>query len=206
MAFRRPFLFFISTHSLTRRLTRLPAAPMGEWSRFQLTASQGGWRIYDNEIDIQNHFNSQPHKEADVVVLLDFCDSFRISTHSLTRRLTCLWISCKHSERISTHSLTRRLTFTNSSIWHLSVISTHSLTRRLTSRETGHCFNPSISTHSLTRRLTTQKRLKNPAMVFQLTASQGGWQEVVVISVTDIGFQLTASQGGWLGDSAMTAD
>ena len=162
MAFRRPFLFFISTHSLTRRLTRLPAAPMGEWSRFQLTASQGGWRIYDNEIDIQNHFNSQPHKEADVVVLLDFCDSFRISTHSLTRRLT--------------------------------------------SRETGHCFNPSISTHSLTRRLTTQKRLKNPAMVFQLTASQGGWQEVVVISVTDIGFQLTASQGGWLGDSAMTAD
>ncbi len=55
------------------------------------------------------HFNSQPHKEADIMrgELAVFYD---ISTHSLTRRLTC--IRSYHSRRkiISTHSLTRRLT------------------------------------------------------------------------------------------------
>ena len=55
----------ISTHSLTRRLTSLPGKV---WSILQ-------------------HFNSQPHKEADE----DFEDEDEeetISTHSLTRRLT----------------------------------------------------------------------------------------------------------------------
>ena len=58
-----------------------------------------------------SHFNSQPHKEADIVVRCSDSGIF-ISTHSLTRRLTAkrqygsTWI------RISTHSLTRRLTST----------------------------------------------------------------------------------------------
>ena len=60
-------LFYISTHSLTRRLT----------VNHMLTA-------FNNQ-----HFNSQPHKEADKR------DGFVlhheiISTHSLTRRLTAI--------------------------------------------------------------------------------------------------------------------
>ena len=34
--------------------------------------------------------------------------------------------------------------------------------------------------------------------LFQLTASQGGWQEILLTSYPPITFQLTASQGGWL--------
>ncbi len=39
------------------------------------------------------HFNSQPHKEADVVSLTATTDT-SISTHSLTRRLTLLGYRC----------------------------------------------------------------------------------------------------------------
>ena len=41
-------------------------------------------------IHLRFYFNSQPHKEADVGVLLLFCSSDNISTHSLTRRLTAI--------------------------------------------------------------------------------------------------------------------
>ena len=55
------------------------------------------------------HFNSQPHKEADA---RSFWTSFAccISTHSLTRRLTCRQTALVQIIHISTHSLTRRLT------------------------------------------------------------------------------------------------
>ena len=55
-------------------------------------------------------FNSQPHKEADEVVLeeQEFAES--ISTHSLTRRLTIGVVRRFMGKSISTHSLTRRLT------------------------------------------------------------------------------------------------
>ena len=121
---------YISTHSLTRRLTDVKIANNCKWI-FQLTASQGGWqKLSLFRYDIL-HFNSQPHKEADnsPTVLPDYR---LISTHSLTRRLTCdslnLGLSCKYfnsqphkeadayswsqnsSDDISTHSLTRRLT------------------------------------------------------------------------------------------------
>ena len=55
----------ISTHSLTRRLTRLV-----QWVEI-----------------FRKHFNSQPHKEADGVMLTAII-AIGISTHSLTRRLT----------------------------------------------------------------------------------------------------------------------
>ena len=41
-------------------------------------------RIAEDEAD----FNSQPHKEADVMAKSDLVASKFISTHSLTRRLT----------------------------------------------------------------------------------------------------------------------
>ena len=57
-------------------------------------------------------FNSQPHEEA---------DSFRsfgsygvkISTHSLTKRLTIIFSQLYSWKAISTHSLTKRLTIQN---------------------------------------------------------------------------------------------
>ena len=55
------------------------------------------------------HFNSQPHKEADLtpnhLVMVP-----GISTHSLTRRLTEQTLQHQLKVFISTHSLTRRLT------------------------------------------------------------------------------------------------
>ena len=56
---------FISTHSLTRRLTILACCGFCP-EIFQLTASQGGWRRIDQCLYLLKHFNSQPHKEADV--------------------------------------------------------------------------------------------------------------------------------------------
>ena len=54
-----------------------------------------------------------------------------------------------------------------------------------------------ISTHSLTRRLTTSGWLAAFCSLFQLTASQGGWQRVGIYRLFFSAFQLTASQGGW---------
>ena len=121
----------ISTHSLTRRLTRRKrtvlcrfwfqlTASQGGWlmysslvysiRSFQLTASQGGWRSIRHTCSNEQHFNSQPHKEADTFVChLHSCWT-GISTHSLTRRLTFLIAVIFFSISISTHSLTRRLT------------------------------------------------------------------------------------------------
>ena len=102
-------LFYISTHSLTRRLTLYPVLI----------------------IPHKDYFNSQPHKEADLprLVLLPGTD---ISTHSLTRRLTTILQLIPNVLDISTHSLTRRLTGLLPTPKHILDISTHSLTRRLT--------------------------------------------------------------------------
>ena len=77
----------ISTHSLTRRLTI----------------------SHDTFLFLYSYFNSQPHKEADVVNR-NIWHPFHISTHSLTRRLTAGKPVLVPESDISTHSLTRRLT------------------------------------------------------------------------------------------------
>ena len=82
------FMQFISTHSLTRRLTAVDA--------------------FSSPQSI--HFNSQPHEEADVARNVSCLGIARISTHSLTRRLTLMSVGFSLKEEISTHSLTRRLT------------------------------------------------------------------------------------------------
>ena len=55
------------------------------------------------------YFNSQPHKEADKKERMVVAEA-DISTHSLTRRLTQYQIFPNLFRQISTHSLTRRLT------------------------------------------------------------------------------------------------
>ena len=145
---------------------------------FQLTASQGGWLVT---------------REKSYVVEM-------ISTHSLTRRLTWRDLAVKASEWISTHSLTRRLTRFSYRIFHNWSISTHSLTRRLTgSPHKPIAYDPHFNSQphkeadSFQIRCCCSDRYFNsqphkeaddapppPAkqsMIFQLTASQGGWPD-----------------------------
>ena len=99
----------------------------------------------------------------------------KISTHSLTRRLTISLFLRLHFHSISTHSLTRRLTHDMIRASAYADISTHSLTRRLTVRhharffQVGH-FNS--QPHKEADATTPSNRFV--ASSFQLTASQGG--------------------------------
>ena len=97
------------------------------------------------------HFNSQPHKEA---------DSVNVCTVTGRRHFN----SQPHKEADGS----RRGKATN------QIISTHSLTRRLTTYDDDHIKRGSISTHSLTRRLTCLVLSGQNVCSFQLTASQGG--------------------------------
>ena len=58
----------ISTRSLTRRLTAIGCSTL-PILLFQLAASRGGWPNAIMEIVPLLHFNSQPHEEADQVLL-----------------------------------------------------------------------------------------------------------------------------------------
>ena len=78
---------FISTHSLTKRLTRV-TDPVSISASFQLTASRRGW------------------PSANYV----WGAYLYISTHSLTKRLTARMWFLSQTCCISTHSLTKRLT------------------------------------------------------------------------------------------------
>ena len=152
---RKSYLLQISTHSLTRRLT-LWIMPFLSRTLFQLTASQGGWLIFATcLLFLINYFNSQPHKEADLVWhrLRGIYPYFNSQPHK----------EADHGEEVEV------------AVWE---ISTHSLTRRLTTRPCESSGNAFISTHSLTRRLTIQAcTLSDMPSAFQLTASQGGWHQ-----------------------------
>ena len=105
-------------------------------------------RIAEDEAD----FNSQPHKEADVMAKSDLVASKFISTHSLTRRLT------------SRRSPGRGV----------CCISTHSLTRRLTSRIGASCTEARHFNSQPHKEADACGGDGDPLGGFQLTASQGG--------------------------------
>ena len=66
----------ISTHSLTRRLTMSGDTIVHRVLKFQLTASQGGWHERERPVCTMLYFNSQPHKEADVMFQCDRATAF----------------------------------------------------------------------------------------------------------------------------------
>ena len=78
--------FLISTHSLTKRLTSVPSIALCI-NVFQLTASRRGWLFLPFRFPPFKYFNSQPHEEADELKNKKYI-YFKISTHSLTKRLT----------------------------------------------------------------------------------------------------------------------
>ena len=99
----------ISTHSLTRRLT-IDGSARATWLQISTHSLTRRLTIHLRTMSNQKrHFNSQPHEEADNNLLLKLRKR-RISTHSLTRRLTRSTVSSVVNRIISTHSLTRRLT------------------------------------------------------------------------------------------------
>ena len=99
----------ISTHSLTKRLT-IDVVALRCTDVFQLTASRRGWRL-GNRLGYFSilYFNSQPHEEADVTLNVTSALSsyFNSQPHEEADRehRKSHW-----SGKISTHSLTKRLT------------------------------------------------------------------------------------------------
>ena len=142
---------------------------------FQLTASQGGWPRTATNGSNTKHFNSQPHKEADGKYK-KICGGNAISTHSLTRRLTLDVLIWYIVQNISTHSLTRRLTFRLCQSLQHQLYFNSQPHKEADNFVTIHDALNFISTHSLTRRLTELCNEQRYAILFQLTASQGGWR------------------------------
>ena len=78
------------------------------------------------------YFNSHPHEEDDAVCLPFPSTPCSISTHILTKRMTCKKRNKLLRLDISTHILTKRMTFVQSQKIHSNIISTHILTKRMT--------------------------------------------------------------------------
>ena len=166
---------YISTHSLTRRLTPSTARCMNEYK----------------------NFNSQPHEEADVESSV-FSSVFNISTHSLTRRLTHFpW---SHSNTCRYFNSQPHEEADESVRWFEHVIGyfnsqPHEEADNICGWNSKRWY---ISTHSLTRRLTIQPVSK---MAYQLYFNSQPHEEADDITFSDGTskhlFQLTASRGGW---------
>ena len=81
---------FISTHSLTKRLTRGYRVLLvdNDISTHSLTKRLTGTTLMC--LIRITHFNSQPHEEADYFQCMIVARHIPISTHSLTKRLTAI--------------------------------------------------------------------------------------------------------------------
>ena len=80
----------ISTHSLTKRLTKfeITSATSIGISTHSLTKRLTGFPGLHKPF--KSYFNSQPHEEADDALVSRYGVNVAISTHSLTKRLTLL--------------------------------------------------------------------------------------------------------------------
>ena len=119
------------------------------------------------------HFNSQPHEEADYTICV-------------RRYFSCYFNSQPHEEADIRmfHLLYMHQHFNSQPHEEADIIqtvyslicsiSTHSLTKRLTTTISAVLYKAGISTHSLTKRLTTSEASKPRKLAFQLTASRRG--------------------------------
>ena len=121
---------------------------------FQLTASRGGWRRSQWLSVTEHTFQLTASRGGWLSALTTFLD-LRAFQLTASRGGWLRWhLRAYLVVFISTHSLTRRLT------WGLMFVDGNFL----------------ISTHSLTRRLTSISATRSSRLVFQLTASRGGWR------------------------------
>ena len=85
---RLPHNVYISTHSLSRRLTNLLMNIHTSLLHFNSQPLKEADRCQHYERRDGRYFNSQPLKEADKAKT-EAVAAVEISTHSLSRRLTC---------------------------------------------------------------------------------------------------------------------
>ena len=146
------------------------------WSfTFQLTSSQGGWRIRKGWYHLHILFNSHPHKEDDQTIHRQCPQYYLFNSHPHKEDDEVIWAtSCDIA--FSTHILTRRMTHLHIVCKILSHFSTHILTRRMTGKRYKYSRSLWFSTHILTRRMTKRNANIEDLKAFQLTSSQGGWR------------------------------
>ena len=119
------------------------------------------------------------------IVAVVFC----ISTHILTKRMTCPLITLYSNSFISTHILTKRMTTgTMEASGGVQVF-------QLTSSRRGWRFCPrecttrhAISTHILTKRMTQETLVTLWTLLFQLTSSRRGWLILFIIKIKELNF------------------
>ena len=165
---------YISTHSLTKRLTdyrrnglmacafQLTASRRGwleeatkilQMIAFQFTASRRGWQRNYRVWVWSGHFNSQPHEEADEVEewVISKIDYFNSQPHEEADRID---YSGNLQFVISTHSLTKRLTAIVPANLRTAKDFNSQPHEEADNYLQGNPRGYNISTHSLTKRLT----------------------------------------------------
>ena len=213
------YLWIISTHSLTKRLTVTSAWYPLFWL-FQLTASRRGWRpLTRRKMWLPHYFNSQPHEEADASLVI--CIAWEVIF-----QLTASRRGWQSQAEYAAMRVTFQLTASRRG-WHDQTgWKTDAGAFQLTASRRGwrnvlgklrhwEDFNSqpheeadgvifltnrtyTISTHSLTKRLTKASEKSKASNSFQLTASRRGWRDVSDNTGFILVFQLTASRRGWL--------
>ena len=143
---------------------------------FQLTASQGGWHTSD----------------------VSGIPAHRISTHSLTRRLTSLRVDFL-SHVMHFNSQPHKEADTKPEYSESPEMYFNSQPHKEADTWFPHCwFVFLISTHSLTRRLTTLRHSTTPTRTnFNSQPHKEADLDNLSSGVYYLTFQLTASQGGW---------
>ena len=189
----------ISTHILTKRMTKCVLCNGRIKFKFQLTSSRRGWRDCTNASKCNYYFNSHPHEEDDAAESGSSYFAFIISTHILTKRMTPSGIFHKSagifqltsSRRgwrqflekcycicyISTHILTKRMTAGAFYPIKQFFISTHILTKRMTNPFLSPTYQPSnFNSHPHEEDDCQLHAFFFPQYLFQLTSSRRGWQ------------------------------
>mgnify|MGYP007115183780 CR=1 FL=1 len=167
---------YFSTHILTRRMTTIRALTVLTWIFSTHILTRRMTQRRDHYVYGRCIFNSHPHKEDDEVIWATSCD-IAFSTHILTRRMTCRQFA---DNRYRVFQLT-----SSQGGWRCGGIDHGEINTFFNShphKEDDHCVHllnrwEIFSTHILTRRMTSCALYSLFSFAFQLTSSQGGWQQ-----------------------------
>ena len=149
-----PFLYFFNSHP-HKEDDRDPNNFFQPYLIFQLTSSQGGWRVFSCVgVGFIAFFNSHPHKEDDAWIHRAMIEYIFFNSHP-HKEDDVVWVYCSTSNSWFFNSHPHK----EDDEW------------RYNQRRLGKSF----STHILTRRMTDVGQVIGEAISFQLTSSQGGW-------------------------------
>ena len=123
------------------------------------------------------YFNSQPHEEADAKRYGSYSGTSKFQLTASRRGWLAGSLESEINRKISTHSLTKRLT-DDADIGNYVYGNFNSQPHEEADvlHEISDSTDTQISTHSLTKRLTLCSQSKDIPRIFQLTASRRGWR------------------------------